>query len=182
MVKGVFVGSGSEGMQSPEVVQACLSLTSSSTPTVLYIGTATYDLPVPFDRQTKTFASQGCRITQLKCTEDGDCTLIETKYLVEESLTARATCRNCGIKIDKAALRVAFPGVIPRPDWGAGNFYLHASCAHALGQLSKQEIEKCYGYNSLTKKQQDEVRRGFKKPTATEDALALAKVDDKGAP
>jgi dipeptidase E len=85
MVKGVFVGSGSEGMQSPEVVQACLSLTSSSTPTVLYIGTATYDLPVPFDRQTKTFASQGCRITQLKCTEDGDCTLNEMTQLVDDA-------------------------------------------------------------------------------------------------
>ena len=112
--------------------------------------------------------------------EDGECSLVETKYLIEESLTARATCRNCGIKIEKQALRVAFPGVIPRPDWGAGNFYLHASCAHALESLTKEQIEKCYGYASLTEKQKAEVRKGFKKPKANEDALELAKVDDKG--
>jgi len=62
-MKGVFVGSGSEGMQSLEVVDKVLSMvnctgtgTGTDTPaTVLYIGTATYDLPVPMERQCSGF-------------------------------------------------------------------------------------------------------------------------------
>ena len=60
-MKGVFVGSGSEGMQSLEVVDKVLSMvtgtgTGTGTPvTVLYIGTATYDLPIPMERQCSGF-------------------------------------------------------------------------------------------------------------------------------
>jgi hypothetical protein len=58
-MKGVFVGSGSEGMQSLEVVDKVLSMVTGSgtgTPvTVLYIGTATYDLPIPMERQCSGF-------------------------------------------------------------------------------------------------------------------------------
>jgi dipeptidase E len=40
--------------------------------TVLYIGTATYDLEQPKINQTKLLEEAGCKITQLKVTHDSD--------------------------------------------------------------------------------------------------------------
>jgi hypothetical protein len=80
-MKGVFVGSGSDGMQSPAVCEAVLSLvpTKNDVSTgvssgagagagvnVLYLGTATYDLPGPERNQTKAFAAAGCAVTALR--------------------------------------------------------------------------------------------------------------------
>ena len=86
-MRGCFVGSGSEGLQQPEVSrtdETVLSLTHHWPPhqvvatilrltekepaavTVLYIGTATYDLDAPKHNQTRLLAEAGCTITQLK--------------------------------------------------------------------------------------------------------------------
>ena len=66
IAKGVFVGSGSEGMGNPQVVDAVLSLCSSPQPNVLYIGTATYDLPGPMLKQTSGFRAKDCHVSELK--------------------------------------------------------------------------------------------------------------------
>ena len=69
LLKGVFVGSGSDGMNHPEIANAVLSLTEKETKPndihVLYLGTATYDLPGPRERQTQRFREAGCVVTSL---------------------------------------------------------------------------------------------------------------------
>ena len=50
MVRGCFVGSGSEGLQQPEIVSKIIELTKKADPAeikVAYVGTATYDLETP---------------------------------------------------------------------------------------------------------------------------------------
>jgi dipeptidase E len=66
-MKGCFVGSGSEGLQQSEVAAQILQLTnkSASDVTVLYLGTATYDLPSPKYNQTVRFQEAGCIITEI---------------------------------------------------------------------------------------------------------------------
>ena len=83
-MRGCFVGSGSEGLQQNEVASTIIRLTEKvpSDITVLYIGTATYDLEQPKINQTKLLAAAGCTITQLKCTNSGDCTAEEMKSKV----------------------------------------------------------------------------------------------------
>lgn len=78
-LKGVFVGSGSEGLQQPEVVTEILSLAGTA-PTelnVLYIGTPTYEKAQSRENQTKLLAAAGCSVTHLKTTLAGDCTAVE---------------------------------------------------------------------------------------------------------
>ena len=69
LLKGVFVGSGSDGMNHPEIANAVLSLTGKQTDMndihVLYLGTATYDLPGPRERQTQRFREAGCVVSSL---------------------------------------------------------------------------------------------------------------------
>mmetsp|Transcript_24896 Transcript_24896/g.41492 ORF Transcript_24896/g.41492 Transcript_24896/m.41492 type:complete len:381 (+) Transcript_24896:173-1315(+) len=71
MVKGCFVGSGSDGLQQPEVAKTILQLAGKSATdiTVLYLGTATYDLPAPKMKQTLRFVEAGCTITEIKCVQ-----------------------------------------------------------------------------------------------------------------
>ena len=69
-LRGLFVGSGSDGMSDPLVAQAILKMTtsgnpSSTKPAVVYLGTATYDLDGPRQRQTEQFAQQGCTVESL---------------------------------------------------------------------------------------------------------------------
>lgn len=68
-LRGVFVGSGSDGMSDPriaELIVGMVNLQPSSTTVrrpiqVLYVGTATYDLPCFAQRQTQWFtATTGC--------------------------------------------------------------------------------------------------------------------------
>lgn len=70
-LKGVFVGSGSDGLSQPEVCETIIGLTSKPAKeiNVLYIGTATYDLQGPMLRQTDTFRSAGCSIASLSVTD-----------------------------------------------------------------------------------------------------------------
>jgi dipeptidase E len=72
MPVGCFVGSGSEGMQQPEVTAKVIELTrkNAADVTVLYIGTATYDLPMPKINQTKCLQEAGCAITDIICGKD----------------------------------------------------------------------------------------------------------------
>ena len=66
-LKGLFVGSGSDGLNDPQIANRIIKLTGkeSSAITVLYLGTATYDLPGPKERQTSRFAESGCKISSL---------------------------------------------------------------------------------------------------------------------
>eukprot|EP00277_Geminigera_cryophila_P044298 CAMPEP_0173074066 /NCGR_PEP_ID=MMETSP1102-20130122/10788_1 /TAXON_ID=49646 /ORGANISM="Geminigera sp., Strain Caron Lab Isolate" /LENGTH=324 /DNA_ID=CAMNT_0013943049 /DNA_START=278 /DNA_END=1252 /DNA_ORIENTATION=+ len=67
-LKGLFVGSGSDGLQQDQISCAILSLTGKQ-PTnvnVLYLGTATYDLPGPRERQTLRFIEAGCCASALE--------------------------------------------------------------------------------------------------------------------
>eukprot|EP00041_Stephanoeca_diplocostata_P031781 m.999382 g.999382 ORF g.999382 m.999382 type:complete len:317 (+) comp24026_c0_seq38:266-1216(+) len=80
-VRGFFGGSGSDLMNKKEAIAKVLSLvvprssdgpssTKSSDVCVLYLGTATYDLQKPMDRQTVRFKEAGCRVTQISCARD----------------------------------------------------------------------------------------------------------------
>lgn len=66
-LRGVFVGSGSDGLNEPEITKSILSLVDKepSSTTVLYLGTATYDLPGPRERQTNRLRESGCKIVPL---------------------------------------------------------------------------------------------------------------------
>ena len=66
-LRGVFVGSGSDGMSDPRIANLILELTSlqPSKVRVLYLGTATYDLPMFQKRQTQRFLDLGCTVTVL---------------------------------------------------------------------------------------------------------------------
>jgi peptidase E len=71
VLRGVFVGSGSEGMQQAEIAQSILSLAlrdsvkAASDLSVVYLGTATYDAPGPKAAQTSLLAAAGCKISDL---------------------------------------------------------------------------------------------------------------------
>jgi dipeptidase E len=70
-MKGVFLGSGSDGMQQPDVLKAFLSLVNKTNPSdvvVAYVGTPTYDLPGPKVNQTKSFSEAGCQIVSINMT------------------------------------------------------------------------------------------------------------------
>ena len=62
----VAAGSGWEGLAEPQVRDAIIRLSHKATPSVLYLGTATYDQPVPEQGQTSRFAELGCAVTALK--------------------------------------------------------------------------------------------------------------------
>lgn len=59
-VRGVFVGSGSDGLNDPTVVSAVLDLVdkADSDTCLLYLGTASYDDHNSLQRQTEVFASR----------------------------------------------------------------------------------------------------------------------------
>jgi dipeptidase E len=68
-LKGLFVGSGSDGMNDLEVTSAIFDLIPQKSPSevhVLYLGTATYDLPGPQQKQTQRFVEAGCRVHSLQ--------------------------------------------------------------------------------------------------------------------
>ncbi|ETX04073.1 Type 1 glutamine amidotransferase-like domain-containing protein [Candidatus Entotheonella palauensis] len=62
----VAAGCGREGLGEPQIRDAIVHLSRTSTPAVLYLGTATYDLPDPEAWQTGKFAEAGCTVTALK--------------------------------------------------------------------------------------------------------------------
>lgn len=68
-VKGVFCGSGSDGMNDARLAECILKMcrtTEEKPTTVLYLGTATYDLPRFATRQTERFREKGCTIATLE--------------------------------------------------------------------------------------------------------------------
>ena len=58
VVKGCFVGSGSDGLNEALVCETIIGQTGKAAPVVLYLGTATYDLDGPRTRQTERFGDQ----------------------------------------------------------------------------------------------------------------------------
>lgn len=73
-MKGCFVGSGSEGLQQVEVCNCILELIGKEpfACNILYIGTATYDLPGPKDNQTRRFIEAGCRVIEIRCSNTNE--------------------------------------------------------------------------------------------------------------
>ena len=71
-IKGVFSGSGSDSMFDPRLPEAILELVDKpfSQVSVVYLGTATYDIEQFRYRQTHRFIEKGCRVTHLKLTDD----------------------------------------------------------------------------------------------------------------
>ena len=67
-LKGLFVGSGSDGLNEAQVSSAIIALANKPAPSVnvLYVGTATYDLPGPRQRQTARFEEAGCAVRALE--------------------------------------------------------------------------------------------------------------------
>jgi len=65
----VAAGAGRDGLDQPEICEAILELGGIGRPSVLYLGTATYDRPGPREGQTARLASLGCRIEEL-CVAD----------------------------------------------------------------------------------------------------------------
>ena len=67
--RGIFAGSGSDCLSDPKFAEEILKLVPSSNnnkpANVLYLGTATYDLPAPKARQTDQLKALGCTITSL---------------------------------------------------------------------------------------------------------------------
>jgi dipeptidase E len=61
----VAAGAGRDGMDQPEICEAILELAGTDRPSVLYLGTATYDRPEPREGQTARLARLGCRIEEL---------------------------------------------------------------------------------------------------------------------
>ncbi len=60
-LRGVFVGSGSDGMSNPRMAQIIVDLarqTCSPPFQVLYLSTATYDLPTFAQRRTRCYTDQ----------------------------------------------------------------------------------------------------------------------------
>jgi len=72
MVRGCFVGSGSEGLQQPEVCAKIIELTGKvpADITICYLGTATYDIVQPKINQTGKLVAAGCKLTDIKCGVD----------------------------------------------------------------------------------------------------------------
>lgn len=73
--RGFFGGSGSGLFSKSACCAAVVQLTGkpASDVTVLYLGTATYDIEQSKTTQTERFAEQGCTVTELKCaTSDPD--------------------------------------------------------------------------------------------------------------
>ncbi|KAJ1483037.1 hypothetical protein T484DRAFT_1896694 [Baffinella frigidus] len=66
-LRGVFAGAGSDGLAEPAVADAILKLAGKPAHdvTVLYLGTATYDLPGPRERQTARFRDASCKVVSL---------------------------------------------------------------------------------------------------------------------
>lgn len=64
-LRGVFVGSGSDGMNEADVAAEIIKLSGSEQPRVLYLGAATYDAQGPKDRQTVRFTEAGCFVMSL---------------------------------------------------------------------------------------------------------------------
>jgi dipeptidase E len=86
-MRGVFVGSGSDGLQHKDVTESIVSLVNKppSDINVAYIGTATYDLPGPRHNQTFRLAEAGCNIMDINCTHPGDTTMDAMANIMEQA-------------------------------------------------------------------------------------------------
>ena len=91
LLRGVFVGSGSDGMSDPRIVNSILELTEESKPfndiNVLYIGTATYDLPMFQKRQTKCFVDRGCKLDYLEVALDDNDNVNDQEFIMNNAKT-----------------------------------------------------------------------------------------------
>ena len=71
VLRGLFIGSGSDGMQLNVFVNEIFSMAkatatkATSPPQVLYVGTATYNNPLAQDNQTKELVALGCTVQTL---------------------------------------------------------------------------------------------------------------------
>jgi len=68
-MRGLFAGSGVEGLSNPLINEQILNLLppgkKNDEVNVLYLGTATYDIALFREKQTARFADRGCRVSHL---------------------------------------------------------------------------------------------------------------------
>mmetsp|Transcript_63138 Transcript_63138/g.186586 ORF Transcript_63138/g.186586 Transcript_63138/m.186586 type:complete len:413 (-) Transcript_63138:7-1245(-) len=86
--RGMFAGSGSDGMSDPFIASAVLDLTDKERPedvTVLYLGTATYDLPRFREKQTFRFRERGCEVIGLDVALDPAPSMAEMERTVAKA-------------------------------------------------------------------------------------------------
>uniref|UniRef100_A0A6U3U521 Uncharacterized protein n=2 Tax=Ditylum brightwellii TaxID=49249 RepID=A0A6U3U521_9STRA len=84
--KGLFVGSGSDGLGQPCFADAIIDLTGkvAKAITVLYLGTATYDRPENRLKQTSLLSERGCRIISLDVTSKSP-SIIQMINVIEDA-------------------------------------------------------------------------------------------------
>lgn len=101
MRRFVVAGSGMEGLQEKEIQDAVLGLSGKTTPRVLYIGTATYDLPSLKEKQTSGLAARGCEVTELRLLDSPVPSVGEMRRLVESVDVIVATGGNTLFAVDR---------------------------------------------------------------------------------
>jgi dipeptidase E len=62
----VAAAAGRDGLDEPMICDAIVELAGKERPSVLYLGTASYDLPEPREAQTARLAGLGCRVEELR--------------------------------------------------------------------------------------------------------------------
>eukprot|EP01062_Namystynia_karyoxenos_P038692 TRINITY_DN28114_c0_g1_i1.p1 TRINITY_DN28114_c0_g1~~TRINITY_DN28114_c0_g1_i1.p1 ORF type:complete len:342 (+),score=111.05 TRINITY_DN28114_c0_g1_i1:66-1028(+) len=65
-IRGLFAGAGSDGLSQKETCDAIIALSRKERPRVAYLGTPTYDLPGPQERQTGWLVQAGCPVSPVK--------------------------------------------------------------------------------------------------------------------
>jgi len=103
-LRGVFAGSGVEAFSDPSMAEVILGLLPPdkrgekkiASVNILYLGTATYDLPIYRAKQTKCFVDRGCAVRSLDVAHFDD---IETKGSNDSSGDYASAVENADIII-----------------------------------------------------------------------------------
>lgn len=83
-LRGFFGGSGRELIGSEAAAKEIIALSKKSTPNVLYLGTATYDLELPREGQTQIFKQFGCEVKNLDLVQK-DPDALELEVAIKEA-------------------------------------------------------------------------------------------------
>mmetsp|Transcript_26481 Transcript_26481/g.25355 ORF Transcript_26481/g.25355 Transcript_26481/m.25355 type:complete len:355 (-) Transcript_26481:102-1166(-) len=78
--KGVFCGAGSDALNVPAIRDEIISLTGKKQCKVLYLGTATYDLNGPMEKQTELFTEAGATIETINIADTAPLTTLELSF------------------------------------------------------------------------------------------------------
>lgn len=90
-LRGFFGGSGKDLMGTPAVAAELIALSGKAKPVVLYLGTATYDLPGPRDSHLISLREAGCDIRLLEM-----CRVTPPETKIKESIESADIILVCG--------------------------------------------------------------------------------------